>query len=58
MSKYRVVFSKQALQSLKKMDKSISFLIYNWLKKNIDGCTNPRFHGKGLVENRSRRMEI
>jgi mRNA interferase RelE/StbE len=24
-----------------------------WMDKNIDGCENPRAHGKGLAGNRS-----
>ena len=45
------------------MDKYTSSLILGWLEKNIEGCENPRIHGKGLVENKSgqwryRRREI
>lgn len=55
---YKVIFTEKALKQLKKLDKSTSSLILGWLSKNIDGCENPRLHGKGLVENRSRSMEI
>ena len=24
-----------------------------WIDKNLQGCENPRVHGKGLIENRS-----
>ncbi len=51
--KYRVVFSERAKKQVKKMDKHIAALIIGWLEKNIEGCENPRLHGKGLVENRS-----
>lgn len=51
--KYRVVFSEKAKKQLKKMDKHIAALTIGWLEKNIEGCENPRLHGKGLVENRS-----
>lgn len=51
--KYKVVFSERATKQLKKLDKHISSLIIGWLEKNINGCENPRIHGKGLVENRS-----
>ena len=58
MRKYKVVFSERAKKALKKMDKSTAYIIFSWLKKNIDGCENPRIHGKGLVENKSRQVEI
>ena len=50
---YHVEFTKSALKSLKKMNKSIAALIYGWIKKNLEGCDNPRLHGKGLTSNRS-----
>ena len=50
---YKVVFSEKAKKQLKKLDKRISALILGWLEKNIQGCENPRVHGKGLVENKS-----
>ena len=50
---YKVVFTKQAIKQLKKLDKQTSALITGWLRKNIDGCSNPRLHGKGLTSNRS-----
>ena len=28
-------------------------LIIGWLEKNIEGCENPRLHGKGLVGDKS-----
>lgn len=51
--KYKVVFTDRAKKQLKKIDKHILSLIIGWLEKNIDGCENPRLHGKGLVENKS-----
>ncbi len=51
--KYRVVFSETARRNLKKIDKHIAALIIGWLEKNIDGCSDPRIHGKGLTSNRS-----
>ena len=35
------------------MDKYTQKLIYAWIDKNLQGCENPRIHGKCLVENRS-----
>lgn len=51
--KYTVSFTKDALKQLKKMDKATAALIIGWIRKNLDGCDNPRIHGKGLTANRS-----
>lgn len=53
MKRYRLEYSKEALKDLKRLDNSIARVIYAWLKKNIDGCENPRAHGKGLSSNRA-----
>ena len=50
---YQVRFSKNALKQLKKLDKSVSSLILGWIRKNLEGCNNPRIHGKALVANKS-----
>ena len=50
---YSIVFTKKALKELKKLDKYTASLIIGWLRKNIEGCTDPRIHGKGLTSNRS-----
>ncbi len=49
---YRVLFSKHALKQLKKLDKPTAALIIGWIRKNLEGCENPRIHGKGLTDNR------
>ncbi|MBP3239151.1 MAG: type II toxin-antitoxin system RelE/ParE family toxin [Oribacterium sp.] len=51
--KYTVTFTKDALKQLKKMDKVTAALILGWIRKNLQGCDNPRVHGKGLTANRS-----
>ena len=51
--KYTVVFSKEALKDLKKLDKHTAALIIGWVRKNLEGCDNPRAHGKGLTANLS-----
>ncbi len=51
--KYHVEFTKNALKQLKKMDKAEASLILGWISKNLEGCDNPRAHGKGLTANRS-----
>ncbi len=50
---YHVEFTKSVLKTLKKMDKSTVALIYGWIRKNLEGCDNPRAHGKGLTANKS-----
>ena len=50
---YHVEFTKAALKQLKKLDKGTSALILGWIRKNLEGCTDPRLHGKGLTANRS-----
>lgn len=46
--RYKLVFSKRALKELKKMDKAVSALIFAWLRKNIDGASDPRAFDKAL----------
>ena len=53
MKTYTLLYTKEALKELKKLDNSVSRIIFAWLKKNIDGCEDPRVHGKGLTANRS-----
>lgn len=50
---YNVVFSETAKKQLKKMDKHTAALILGWIRKNLEGCTNPRQHGKALLANKS-----
>lgn len=50
---YHVVFSAQAKKSLKKLDRHVYATIVAWIRRNLEGCSNPRIHGKGLTANRS-----
>ncbi|MBQ9020742.1 MAG: type II toxin-antitoxin system RelE/ParE family toxin [Eggerthellaceae bacterium] len=50
---FRVEYSKAALKQLKKMDPFDARLITSWIGKNLEGCSNPRVHGKSLAGNRS-----
>ena len=50
--KYRVEFTKAALKELKKLDKSTAAMILGWVRKNLEDCSDPRQHGKGLTANR------
>ena len=53
MKRYVLEYTKEALKDLKKIDNSVERVIFAWLNKNIDGCSDPRIHGKGLTANRS-----
>ena len=50
---YHVEFTARALKELKKLDRQTAALILGWIRKNLEGCNNPRAHGKGLTANRS-----
>lgn len=48
---YHVLLSEQAKKQLSKMDKPTASRIITWLNKNIEGCSDPYQHGKGLTAN-------
>ena len=41
-------------KAFKKLDRYTQRMIAAWIEKNLEGCTDPRAHGKGLTGNRSR----
>ena len=49
---YRVEFTENAKKDLKKLDKHTAALILGWIRKNLEGCDNPRTHGKALTADR------
>ena len=49
MKKYKVEYTSKAIKSLRKLDTYTRNLILAWVEKNLEGCENPRIHGKGLV---------
>ena len=51
--KYSVVLTERAKKQLSKLDKPVAKLIASWLRKNLQGCEDPRQHGKALTANRS-----
>ena len=53
MKEYHVEFSKKAAHDLKKLDRATAAMITGWIRKNLEGCEDPRIHGKGLTANRS-----
>ena len=50
---YHVEYSNTALKQLRKMGRFEARLIVSWIDKNLQGCADPRVHGKGLTANRS-----
>ncbi len=46
-------FAKRAEKQLSKIDPGVRRVIVSWLLKNIDGCADPRAHGKSLVGDKS-----
>ena len=46
-------FSKRADKQLSKMDPGVRRVIVAWLLKHVEGCEDPRAHGKGLTANLS-----
>ena len=51
---WRLGFSRRVDKQLSKMDPGVRRVIVAWLLKHIDGCDDPRAHGKGLTGDRSR----
>lgn len=49
---YSVEYTEDAYKKLKKMDKYTRTFILSWISKNLQGCDNPRQHGKPLAVNR------
>lgn len=49
---FHVEFTESARKELKKLDKYTQKIILLWLNKNIEGCSDPRVHGKPLTANR------
>ena len=49
---YHVVFTNEARKELKKLDKYTALLLIAWVRKNLEGCSDPRQHGKSLTANR------
>ena len=41
------------MKQLKKLDKQTRRLIFAWIDKNLEGCSDPCAQGKGLTANRS-----
>ncbi|MCL2140484.1 MAG: type II toxin-antitoxin system RelE/ParE family toxin [Dehalococcoidia bacterium] len=49
--KWQLEFTSKADKQLSKLNKNTSKIIVAWLMKYINGCENPRVHGKSLTGN-------
>ncbi len=45
---YRVVFTDKAKKDLKRLDRYTAAMLTGWIRKNLEGCSDPRLHGKAL----------
>lgn len=45
---WRIEVSSHAVRQLAKLDRPTAKLITSWLRRNVDGCDDPRAHGKPL----------
>lgn len=52
LARYRVEYTPQAVKQLAKLDRQTRIFIYAWIDKNLQGCENPRKHGKSLTANK------
>lgn len=50
---YKVELTEKAIKELKKLDRHTATLILGWIRKNLEGCSDPRAHGKALTANHS-----
>lgn len=46
---WQLRYADVALKQLRKMNPGVRAVILAWMDKNIDGCDNPRAHGKALI---------
>lgn len=46
---YHVVYNEKAKKKLKKIDVSARKKLKSWIEHNLEGCDNPRLHGKALT---------
>lgn len=50
---YSVETTSRFDKEFKKLDRYTQRMIKAWIDKNLEGCIDPRQHGKGLTANRS-----
>lgn len=50
---YSVETTARFDREFRKLDRYTQRMIKSWIDRNLDGCEDPRRHGKGLTANRS-----
>lgn len=50
---YHVETTSRFDKEFKKLDRYTQLIMKAWIVKNLEGCEDPRQHGKGLTANRS-----
>lgn len=50
---FHVEFTESARRDIKKLDKYTQKIILSWITKNLEGCDNPKQHGKALSSSRA-----
>ena len=50
---YHVEYLWSVQKTLEKMDKYTKRILFEWIDKNPEGCSDPRAHGKPLSANRA-----
>ena len=50
---YELRFTKKVERQLYSLDRSDASNIIRWLDKNVQGCEDPRSHGRSLTGNRA-----
>lgn len=51
--RYSVETTTRFDREFKKLDRYTKRIILSWIEKNLEGCSNPRQHGKALAGNLS-----
>lgn len=51
--RYSVETTVRFDREFKKLDKYTQRMLKSWIIKNLEGCSDPRQHGRGLTANRS-----
>ena len=49
MKHYSVDYSADTRKALRKLDPGIRAMVLRWIDKNLQGCSDPRAHGKALT---------
>jgi len=49
---YHVEYTERSIRELKKLDRYTKLMIKAWIEKNLEGCADPRAHGKAMTANR------